>query len=145
MTDTCNDCLFSEVVEDEDYMACQARQMLVMPFDKVCDYFEARGCVCKECTTMEPVKEAFTNSTASKLFECDCDECCNANSYSKLEEDEALDLLLYDLKDSYLGVLETMTALEDGGKTKDVLLQILGMESTIALIKRYLLEIDDQP
>lgn len=137
---TCLDCLFAETVEDEDYMACQARQALVMPFDKVCDYFEEKGCVCPECTPMK-LDDKYSNIT-DKL--CDCDECCGANSYaSDLEADEAMDVLLYDLKESYLGVLETMAALSDGGKPKHVLLQVLGMESTIALIKRYLLELEE--
>ena len=156
----CMDCLFAEKVEDEDYMACQARQALIMPFDEVCDFFETKGCVCEECAvTMdrngvnEYLKDEYTNSS------CDCGYCkgtkfnkeamlddtnCNANSYRKESEtDEALEFLMEDLKESYLGMLETMAALSDGGKTQHVLGEVLGMEATIALIKRYLLELDD--
>lgn len=146
MTDTCSDCLFCETIEDEDYMACQARQMLVMPFDQVCDFFEERGCICKECAdvTKEPKKtensipkleDQFTNTT------CDCDYC-NANSYPE-DEDSALTELLEDLESSYLGILETAAALGEGGRTKDVLLELIGMEVSIGLFKRYLLEWED--
>ena len=143
--DRCKDCLFSENVEDEDYMACQARQMLVMPFDKVCDFFESKGCVCEECTMtmdlngvneyLKDLQDEYTNTT------CDCGYC-NANSHPE-EVDEALEELLDDLKDSYLGILETASALDEGGKPKDVLRELIGMEISIGLFKRYLLELEE--
>lgn len=169
MTDTCSDCLFAETVKYEDYIICRARDSLVMPFDEVCDFFEGKGCVCEECTmTMElngvneylnDLQDEYTNKT------CNCNYCkshlnkeamlddtnCNANSYSKLidvleygpEEDEALEELIDDLKDSYLGILETAGALGEGGKPKDVLRELIGMEISIGLFKRYLLELEE--
>jgi len=164
MTDVCSDCLFAENVENAYYMTCQARRGLIMPFDQVCDLFKPKRHVCEECTlTMElngvneylkDLQDEYTNAT------CDCGYCkgtkfnkeamlddtnCNANSYSKLveEEDEVLEELIDDLKDSYLGILETASALGEGGKPKDVLRELIGMEISIGLFKRYLLELDE--
>jgi hypothetical protein len=163
----CMDCIFAEEVEDEDYMACQARQKLVMPFDEVCDYFDLNGCVCKECTM-----DKYSNSTSDNFFtnlaKID-DTNCNANSYSKknpeyeellpctcdecvkefiesiepLELDEnstQLDFMLDDFVTSTDEVTDALAFLDEGTTNEDVLSALLGLEATIAVLKRYLLD-----
>jgi hypothetical protein len=142
---SCKDCIFSETVEDEGFLACQVKQHLVMPYSGVCDLFEQKDCVCPECThmTMElngvneytnNIQEEYINSTG-----CNCEECCKLDLFSDLERN----YLVEDLKKYYLGVLETMAAIDEDGTPRDVLKQVLGLESVISLIKAYLLEQED--
>lgn len=74
MTYVCSNCLFCEAVEDEDYCSCQLRQALVMPYDRVCDFFELNRKSFKEVNkvTMElngvneytnDLQDEYTNTT----------------------------------------------------------------------------------
>lgn len=77
MTYVCSNCLFCEAVEDEDYCSCQLRQALVMPYDRVCDFFELNRKSFKEVNkvTMElngvneytnDLQDEYTNTTERK-------------------------------------------------------------------------------
>jgi hypothetical protein len=136
----CGDCLFAVVVEDEFYMSCEAKQMLVMAVDKACDYYEERGCVCKECTTME-LNDKYANVTSKA---CDCDECCNTNSYPLGEDSTELDFLLDDFVTASDEVGDTLAFLGEGTTVRDVLGAILGLEATIAILKRHLLDWEEK-
>ena len=148
MTDTrrCGDCLFAVEVEDESYMSCEAKQMLIMAHDKICDYYEERGCVCEECTTM---KDEYTNSTAkiaNLINKCTCgceDDCCNANSYPLDESSTQLDFMIDDFVTATDEVVDNLAFLGEGTNVRDVLGSVLGLEATIAVLKRYLLELEE--
>ena len=149
MTKTCKDCLFAVSVEDEYFMSCEARQALIMDTDPICDQFEERGCVCEECTTVTPKLSEYENSTAAKYIQdrcgCGCeDDCCNANSYPLDEDNTKLDFMMDDFVTSTDEVTDALAFLGEGTTSRDVLSAILGLEATIAVLKRFLLEFDEK-
>lgn len=152
MTQTCNDCLFCEAIEDEEYMSCQANQKLVMKYSAACDYFEDKYTNTTELPKVKIVEQNGDN--IHKIIadaECECG-CCNANSYSKLNDfgDEDYDaqteveFFADDIEQATGEVLENLVFLGDGTTPRDVLGPILGLEATISLLKRFLLEYEER-
>lgn len=120
-------------------MACQAMQKLVMPDSRICDYYEEKGCVCEECTTME-LNDKYTNITSEA---CDCEECCNANSYPLDENNTQLDFMMDDFVTATDEVTDALAFLGEGTTDRDVLSALLGLEATIAVLKRFLLDLKE--
>lgn len=245
MTYVCSNCLFCEAVEDEDYSSCELRQALIMPYDKVCDFFELNRKSFKEIdkVTMDlngvneytnDLQDEYTNTTElpkvkiteqngddileycencqdayhkceeceddlgfdmvlddtqkpeppkenridliTRLYgtygeeytpeekrrvaeyrarqlkehytpaenECNCDECCNANSYPTNDFDIERDLQLEDLTEATDALIEDLAFLGDGISPRDVVKSILSLEATLSLLKRYLIEYEDE-
>lgn len=150
----CSQCLFCEEVEDEVYMTCQAKQKLVMGTNKICDFFEKKEPICEEDAM--PIRHENTT-------ELD-DSCCGANSdlksnsfgYSEYEicncdicqnmldaNNTPLDFMVDDLEEATTEVLESLVFLGEGTTPRDVMGPILGLEATISLLKRFLLEYEE--
>lgn len=154
----CINCIFCEEVEDEDYMACQARQMLIMPDAKACDLYDENGCICPECTGdkkvftdineyMNELQDEYINTTTEPSIDntCDCDECCNANSYPVEDVlNVERDLQIEDLVEATDEVINNLGFLGDGVSPREIVKSILSLEATLSLLKRYLIEYEDE-
>jgi hypothetical protein len=97
---------------------------------------------------MNDLVDDYTNTT------CDCAACKAVdkkelkelpardwNTYDSADADsDHIALFVEDLMESADEVLENLEFLGEGTNTRDVLSAILGLEATLSLIKRYLLD-----
>lgn len=87
--------------------------------------------------------ESLTEAIREIEEECECG-CCNANSYPEEEDiDPMIEVMMEDLDLAATEVLENLASLGDGTRPEDVLGPVLGLEATIACLKRFLLEYED--
>lgn len=107
-------------------------------------------CNCEYCRKIDETVEALKLATEPGYLrepatniceECGCDcRRCTGHDYLGANAPNMLDFMIQDLEESYDEVFDTLGFLGDGTTNRDVLSAILGLEATISLIKRFLLD-----
>lgn len=148
-TKTCTTCKYAAQFDSKEFLRCEVLRYepvgINQPACKM--YVEEPEMIVDMNDYMNDLADDYSNTTEKAdecNYECRIDfealKAITEPGYLREDAPDMLVMMLEDFEESSDEVFDTLAFLGDGAETRDVLSAILGMEATLSLIKRFLLD-----